>query len=104
MEKDVSMDDERIRDLELVVRKWVDEGAELWEVVYALSYMATSLGLDWTKNELGIVTVVLQGVNEAIARASDSQDTKKKQEREKREKAIDENFDAAELTDSWSVH
>ena len=104
MEKDVSMDDERIRDLELVVRKWVDEGAELWEVVYALSYMATSLGLDWTKNELGIVTVVLQGVNEAIARASDSQDTKKKQEREKREKAIDENFHAAELTDSWSVH
>ena len=104
MEKDASMDDERIRDLELVIRKWVDDGAELWEVVYTLSFMATSLGLEWTKNELGILTVVLQGVNEAIARAASSQDTKKKQERVKQEKKINEDFDASEPPTSCSVH
>ena len=88
MEKDTSMNDDRMKDLEVVIRKWVDDGAELWEVVYTLSFMATSLGLEWTKNELGILTMVLQGVNDATARAADAQDTKKKQKREKQEKKI----------------
>ena len=104
MEKDTSMNDDRIKDLEVVIRKWVDDGAELWEVVYALSFMATSLGLEWTKNELGILTMVLQGVNEAIAREADVQDIEKKQEREKQEKETQEYVDTSEPPTNCSIH
>lgn len=53
------------------VRRWLKDGEEPTEVSFALSFVATDLGLNLTENNIVVMPVLLEGVSAAIRCAND---------------------------------
>ena len=64
-----------IEDVKLVVKDWLKEGRKPSEISYALSYVATDLGLFVTDRDVSVFPVLLSAISEAVSSHDSNDDT-----------------------------
>ena len=107
--EELSKKNELFEDVECVVRKSLESGTEAWEVIYTLNFMAANLGLRFLDDDLGAVTLLLQGANDAISNVIEQRELSSNEKQEKESEASnakesDEATIVMELPVDRSIH